>query len=566
MVGWNLRWRRMDNGAVKAVQACDLGETFDFAIRCTVFVTCVFALVLKKYFETSGERKWDDFLLDASKQFFGLFYAQVFFGSSLCEGGPGGNCAEQFVRMAVGATFGTFIQLLLLNVMVSFTEGAFGDTGDLTTGEYRDLSGVYVPDKYGKQLLAWLVCVTVACLLKEWLVAEFRGIWMAASACVLSLISWSPGMQLAFVSVLMPCCLACIQLWVTDEFLRLGGLPVLEVIAAAAPSLVQTESTQVADKANFAHGAREHLLGCLSSDGSTLPFWDPTNFRTSRNLNADDNFSTACPRAFATSASAGVAPPARHDCSRGLGLKLPAVANGGWFGSSASPSPAIESPVQTCLHPELQYALEGMENQVAKAMGCVPANRLESEVIAAMAANPVSERLAQNICVEPQNSELEVSNQTLESQELEELKARIGEKDKFLQRLRDEIARTEGRRPGSPRNGRSRSVEIDPSTPLRGTSPRQRMGDFAEKHDFENKNFEVPRKSPTRKSKYQVPTVSGKAKNAKSIDKPFAEAREDVPANRSRTPEPWQPAARSAAKVDGRIAALAAKIHNLQRM
>lgn len=148
-----------------------------------------------------------------------------------------GSLSAEQVVVAVSAErgvepFGTLAEQVdrLLDELGLGCEFLEAPAADFSTGDYRDIWGGLVVRKYVKQLVLWLSCIAGMKFVVARLMHEFHSAFADLADLCLMPVSWSDGLQLAAVAVLTPCCAQCLQAWITDEFLRKGGLPVPELL------------------------------------------------------------------------------------------------------------------------------------------------------------------------------------------------------------------------------------------------------------------------------------------------------------------------------------------------
>jgi len=204
-------------------------DLIGISTQLAVFVTCAGVLLRKKLSEDTG-RTWLDFSLDASKQLVGVIWAYlVGLLLGLLPGAPqGAGCDGYWATVVVHATLGVYFQYLLLNLASFLLEDLTDNEGDFRSGEYRHKTGLFVPERYIKQLLVWLTCIAGAKILLLPLMMLFlRADVMAVAGALITVLSWSPVLQLVVVTVITPCGMHGLQVWLTDSFLQKGGLPLL---------------------------------------------------------------------------------------------------------------------------------------------------------------------------------------------------------------------------------------------------------------------------------------------------------------------------------------------------
>jgi len=443
----------------------------------------------------------------------------------------------------------------------------------------------------------WLSVVFISCSVLAWFLSEFGPDLTAIAHFLLSVVSWSPSLELAFVGILTPCFLGFFQVWVTDDFLKLGGLPLSEVVTTLAARLYPTAPLpgSWAPRTEFARP----LLGGPGIAATVTGFASGFNFTN--------------PLLVVDAPKTKVAPLSEMYS----GTPSPQNAGGTWY-SSPKAAVAQEEP-KTHRHTDLQKALEGMESQVARALGCHPVCMDAEEraaLVVDMHADPffakpwaqsghceeadvgngysfesrpddsfVAERVASRAASRAASRGRSRSRSQgreggvdffADTPELEELKARIQQKDMLLHRLRNELQRVDNppavpvleesvpspRDPGRDTNrsyssfsARIRNVVDQPYQP--GPSWSAACGEPS----WSTSPVQAERTSAEQSSddhllaRYAAPQLPG------------AQARRELGPMSSRQPSPqWdmrRPIDTSGAQLDGKLAALEAKINRL---
>merc|ERR1719215_854839 len=134
-----------------------------------------------------------------------LLVAQVFgAGTSMCE--------DRFARTVSQVFFVVIVEYCLLQCI-----GA--TIGSATSGYWFDHGGFAV-EKYLKQVFLWLACVSIAeGLTALLLLSGADQVEEVSSKCLLA-VSWSSGLELVVVGIILPLFGTVAKVWVTDEFLR----------------------------------------------------------------------------------------------------------------------------------------------------------------------------------------------------------------------------------------------------------------------------------------------------------------------------------------------------------
>jgi hypothetical protein len=240
-------------------------------------------LIPKQLREGPEQRTWAEFLLDLSKQLVGAGWLLVL--SWLCGGimqdsdAEVDKCTQYWATISLDATVGVFVEYLLLNALSPLLEKATGHKGDFLSGEYIDDDDELVAGKYMKQLAVWVGCVTGAKLFMISL-SGFVGLgWLSIVRTFLKCVSWNAKVESVFVMVVSPVCMLAFQFWVTDNFIKYGGVTFancwqknrgpIDKAHARPPRLAQIGETNRVDTHDYdkTYGLREPFLP--SDDGAS---------------------------------------------------------------------------------------------------------------------------------------------------------------------------------------------------------------------------------------------------------------------------------------------------------
>lgn len=469
---------------------CELGEHFDITMRCTVWVTCCMALLVKKC-NDGGSRRWDDFCLDVSKQIVGFLFASCLFSNTLGhEGSSVTDCEALWIRMVLTGTFCVGVEFLALNGFIAFADTLTGDVGDFGTGVYRDADENFQLAKYGKQLGMWLGCVLVASASQALLLWEFAPDLSALSHYLLTPVAWSSGLELAFVSVFTPCGMGFLQVWITDDFLRVGGCPLSEVAGTVTDHLFPSPPLP----GSWAPQQPLHrpLLGDAGVTTKRTSLTPPLHLSKLDSAGDDDLNGVPTFRAMQDAPVFGGYEPAKLHAALppppyasvmapDANCKVEALPN-----SPSSAANVVTSPLRSRVlwnvqsevpkeperpatkHSDLQQALAGMDQQVARAIACQPLASVVNEGVPQVSSYKwLSDGVVAD-CWRPGSDPLALPSSPSQGREvreamgtpdlycihtppgdkprhrseLDELQARINEKDVLLKRLRDEVARS----------------------------------------------------------------------------------------------------------------------------
>lgn len=185
-------------------------------------------LVYKKVSEAM-HRTWFEFALDSSKQFIGagcvhlmnLFFAMQLKGITK----NGDQCEWYWVNIMVDTTLGTFVEYLLLICLGRMLEHFLDSKGaeEFKGGHYYEYAGhelVFKWGRYAKQLMLWLLVVTLMKISMVALMVIFNEAFEAVAQCVLNPMAARPQLKLAAVMIVTPMCMNAFQFWVVDNFIK----------------------------------------------------------------------------------------------------------------------------------------------------------------------------------------------------------------------------------------------------------------------------------------------------------------------------------------------------------
>ncbi|CAK9046343.1 unnamed protein product [Durusdinium trenchii] len=191
-------------------------------VQLLLFGCCVGTLVAKKVCE--GERTWFQFGLDSSKQFIGAGWVHVL--NLLCaeilgsQMGDGDECEWYWLNIMLDTTLGVLVEYLLLRVVADALNNLLESAEDFRTGSYWR-GGEFQAIMYAKQLGMWLTIVTFMKLFMVVLMVLLaKPLTLAARECLKPFMN--PLLKLLVVMIVTPAVMNAFQLWVTDNFLKLG--------------------------------------------------------------------------------------------------------------------------------------------------------------------------------------------------------------------------------------------------------------------------------------------------------------------------------------------------------
>lgn len=264
-----------------------LPDLFYDLVQTAIILVCAATLIFKKVREVPG-RTWIEFLLDSSKQIAGMAWVHLlsllfatWHIASLLET----DCASYWASTVVDTTVGAFVNYLLLNTSSFVLEKITGDTRSFLVGDYRDEQEQILPRVYFKQLAVWLACVTCTKLIIATLTCYSA--FTAVANFFLACVSWSSSLELVFVRLFTPACMTALQCWLTDNFIRKGGVPFkvcwqmtkrnMRIFATAPPARLaklfsETARRRQGKASTSADGPREALLDSTLNESRGRPF------------------------------------------------------------------------------------------------------------------------------------------------------------------------------------------------------------------------------------------------------------------------------------------------------
>jgi len=192
----------------------DLTGSVGWAVRTSLTWTCVSVLLVKKI-TYEPERRWTEFVLDASKQALGAYWAWALSTQAT-------SCGDYWTSTIVETTLGVFVEYLALVFFTRLFSKASGNPAAFATGEYYDTKERLVPRNFFLQLVLWLLCVTCMKCVTIPVTMSYR---QKAEEAVLKAVSWNQHVEVLIVMLLTPCFMHGLQVWITDDFLKKEGSP-----------------------------------------------------------------------------------------------------------------------------------------------------------------------------------------------------------------------------------------------------------------------------------------------------------------------------------------------------
>ncbi|MCQ2817369.1 MAG: STIMATE family protein [archaeon] len=238
-------------GATEAVMKttqggkCELFGPFGFFIQFSLGCLSFGTLIVKRQIETP-KRSLRIWLLDVSKQgisTFLLHFLNLFLAVTISKENDEDACAWYLDNILLDTTFGVLIQYILVRVLEIIARKLKIDT--LISGCYYSFDSNDFTDSnidYGiwaSQMLIWCLISSLAkfinYIIMNLFIPFFR--WMGTS--ILISMQDYPKIELIFVMIIVPLLTACIQYWITDNFLKESDESRLERLARGKDKLIQ---------------------------------------------------------------------------------------------------------------------------------------------------------------------------------------------------------------------------------------------------------------------------------------------------------------------------------------
>lgn len=194
-----------------------------------LFTCCAGVFYIKRKKEEKELGAWarsmEEFVLDASKQFFGAGWIHVMnlgFATILNDlMSEGDECEWYWINIMVDTTLGTAVAYFLLRIFTSCIRKKLGPaSADFQSGEYMSEDRTINFKKYGKQLLLWMVVLTVMKILMVLFMFLFSGPLAAVAGFILSPFLTQPWLKLLVVMIVCPLVMDGFQIWMVDNFIK----------------------------------------------------------------------------------------------------------------------------------------------------------------------------------------------------------------------------------------------------------------------------------------------------------------------------------------------------------
>lgn len=201
-------------------------------IEASFFLAACGALTLKKVFEGSN-RPWFDFGLDLSKQVIGVLWCSAM--RSLCtqvmeeanQEKVDKTCEWYWITGVFDTFLGVFVAYVHLYGIMLLLEHMLGAKAqEFKSGHYSEHpTGDFEIRRYVKQLLLWLLIVTIVVEYTELLGFVCEGPLQAMGNAALAPLAYRPQIKTTVVMICTPALTSLFQLWATDEFLKRNDKP-----------------------------------------------------------------------------------------------------------------------------------------------------------------------------------------------------------------------------------------------------------------------------------------------------------------------------------------------------
>lgn len=195
------------------------------AVQLLLFSCCCASLWYKYVCDEKRRTTWE-FCLDSSKQIFGsaLIHVLNLLVAHVLDWkyDEGDECDWYWINIVVDCTFGVLVSYLLL---LAFTHNLKmfcpSQADDLKTGVYHDDEQRETTNysKYAKQLLMWLLIVTLMKACMVLMLFQLHPLFLAFAKIALSPFRPATG-KLLIVMIVTPLCMNAFQFWITDNFIQ----------------------------------------------------------------------------------------------------------------------------------------------------------------------------------------------------------------------------------------------------------------------------------------------------------------------------------------------------------
>mmetsp|Transcript_12770 Transcript_12770/g.37185 ORF Transcript_12770/g.37185 Transcript_12770/m.37185 type:complete len:249 (+) Transcript_12770:128-874(+) len=195
---------------------------YGILVQGLLFLVVVCILVYKKVNE-GAQRTWFEFCLDSSKQCMGAGWIHVLnlaFATIMAQYSRGDECEWYWVNIMIDTTVGVAFEYFLLWLITAGLDRLLQEGArDYHTGEYW-VGEEFQMVRYMKQLMVWLLVVTLMKLAVLGIMAVCKTPLIAAAAWILRPFLKTPWIKLLVVMILTPLIMNAFQFWVTDNFIK----------------------------------------------------------------------------------------------------------------------------------------------------------------------------------------------------------------------------------------------------------------------------------------------------------------------------------------------------------
>lgn len=186
---------------------------------------CSCAALIFKYRRESGDRTASEFLMDSSKQLIGAGWIHVLnigFSKGLeAHFQAGDECHWYWLNIMLDCTLGVAVEYVLMMFLTSCIQKTCPTQAeDFETGDYRRQDGSCQPIKYVKQLLMWLLIVSLMKLCMCAIMALGHNGLMGVAQAMLSPFASDATLKLFVVMISTPVCMNVFQFWMVDNFIK----------------------------------------------------------------------------------------------------------------------------------------------------------------------------------------------------------------------------------------------------------------------------------------------------------------------------------------------------------
>eukprot|EP00929_Paragymnodinium_shiwhaense_P048783 TRINITY_DN24623_c0_g1_i2.p1 TRINITY_DN24623_c0_g1~~TRINITY_DN24623_c0_g1_i2.p1 ORF type:complete len:256 (-),score=68.29 TRINITY_DN24623_c0_g1_i2:478-1245(-) len=213
-------------------------------VQGVLFFFCCGSLAFK-YWRNNGGRTLQEFALDSSKQLCGAGWIHILnlaFAEKLEAQfeSTGDQCEWYWVNIVIDTTLGTCVTYSLLTLFTMSIKALLTteQASDFDSGKYTTPDGSFLAQKYIKQILVWLVIVSMMKMTMVGLMIVGHSFLILAAQYVLHPFEDEHGttLKLLAVMVVTPCVMNTLQFWVTDNIIKKKEGAEIKYSAVAAES------------------------------------------------------------------------------------------------------------------------------------------------------------------------------------------------------------------------------------------------------------------------------------------------------------------------------------------